>query len=181
MLMKVYNSKTPVCSGLMLFYSFVCCLDSCIASLYNCHLTEWDMQISYYYLFWSSVDIFLSIFLYIYYYCYYYCYCTNIFKSNCIGSADLKLKYTALLNYFLSNDFTAAWLTFTFTFPQLFAVSYSLQPWSLSTIMLLWHSFLIIIIIIIIYYVKCLRSDLSFQTLIVLCSCLYTRPCFSFH
>jgi len=35
----------------------------------------------------------------------------------------------------LSNDFTAAWLTFTF--PQL------------STIMLLWHSFLIIIIIII--------------------------------
>jgi len=43
----------------------------------------------------------------------------------------------------LSNDFTAAWLTFTFR-------SYLLwpQPWSLSTIMLLWHSFLIIIIII---------------------------------
>jgi len=38
---------------------------------------------------------------------------------------------------------TAAWLTFTFR-------SYLLwpQPWSLSTIMLLWHSFLIIIIII---------------------------------
>jgi len=179
MLMKVYNSKTPVCSGLMLFYSFVCCLDSCIASLYNCHLTEWDMQISYYYLFWSSVDIFLSIFLYIYYYCYYYCYCTNIFKSNCIGSADLKLKDTRLCSSISCE--TTLLLRDSLSLSRSFLLW--LQPWSLSTIMLLWHSFLIIIIIIIIliYYVKCLRSDLSFQTLIVLCSCLYTRPCFSFH
>ena len=42
----------------------------------------------------------------------------------------------------LSNDFTAAWLSFTF--PQLFAVAATLKS---ITIMLLWHSFLIIIII----------------------------------
>ena len=57
----------------------------------------------------------------------------------------------------LSNDFTAAWLTFTF--PQLFAVAATLKS---INIMLLWHSFLIIItiIVVIIFVLRVVCSGL---------------------
>jgi len=60
-----------------------------------------------------------------------------------VFDAAWKLNCSSVLTTY--KRLTAAWLTFTFRSFLLWP-----QPWSLLTVMLLWHSFLIIIIIIII-------------------------------